>query len=286
MRLLAYDKNGKPAIGLRRDEDLVDISEAAPDLPSDMCALLAAPVEDRLQDVLDNPPSHSVRPLSGIKYFPPIWNPGKIICVGLNYEDHAAETKLEKPEYPILFPRFNSTLVAHKQPLIAPKASTEFDYEAELVVVIGKKGRNIERAKAINMVSAYSIFNEGSVRDFQFKSPTWTSGKNFDASGGFGPELVTIDELPPGAQGLGIQTYLNNELLQDGNTADMMFDVSELIYEITKVMTLEAGDLIVSGTPPGVGFVRKPPIFMTPGDICEISIEGIGTLRNPISAEV
>ncbi len=286
MRLLAYEKNGKPAIGLRRNEDLVDISEAAPDLPSDMCELLAAPVEGRLQDVFDNPPSHSVHTLSGIKYFPPVWNPSKIICVGLNYEDHAAETKLEKPDYPILFPRFKSTLVAHEQPLIVPKSSTEFDYEAELVVVIGKNGRNIERAKALDMVSAYSIFNEGSVRDFQFKSPTWTSGKNFDASGGFGPELVTIDELPPGAQGLGIQTHLNDELLQDGNTADMMFDVSELIHEITKVMTLEAGDLIVSGTPPGVGFVRNPPIFMTPGDICKISIEGIGTLSNPIRAEV
>lgn len=286
MRLLAYNKDGKPAIGLRRNEDLIDLMQAAPDLPSDICKLLAASAEDRLRGILENPPSHSVRPLAGIKYFPPVWNPEKIICVGLNYEDHAAETRLEKPEYPILFPRFKSTLVAHEQPLIAPKLSREFDYEAELVVVIGKKGRHVDRADALDLVAAYSIFNEGSVRDFQFKSPTWTSGKNFDGSGGFGPELVSADELPPGARGLKIQTRLNGSLLQNGNTSDMMFDVPELIHQISQFMTLEAGDLVVSGTPPGVGFVRKPPIFMMPGDVCEVMIEGVGILRNPIRAEV
>jgi acylpyruvate hydrolase len=154
-----------------------------------------------------------------------------------------------------------------------------------MVVLIGKEGRHVPRDKALDIVAGYSVFNEGSVRDYQFKSQTWTCGKNFDGSGGFGPEIVTADEVPPGGKGLAIKTRLNGETLQDGNTADMMFDVPELIAVITEVMTLEPGDIIVSGTPPGVGFVRKPPVYMTPGDSCEVEIEGIGLLRNPIVAE-
>lgn len=287
MRLLAFDKDGTPSLALRRGEEMIDLAEAAPELPADMPGLLAAGAgaRDRLAALSANPPADAVRPLDGITYHPPVWNPGKIICVGLNYEDHAAETELEKPEYPILFLRVATTLVGHEQPLIAPKASEQFDYEAEMVVVIGQTGRAVPRTRALDLVAGYSVFNEGSVRDYQFKSQTWTSGKNFDASGGFGPELVTTDEVPPGGEGLRIQTRLNGETLQDGNTSDMMFDVPELIEVITDVMTLEPGDVIVSGTPPGVGFVRTPPIFMTPGDSCEVEVEGIGLLRNPIAAE-
>jgi 2-keto-4-pentenoate hydratase/2-oxohepta-3-ene-1,7-dioic acid hydratase in catechol pathway len=287
MRLLAFDKNGAPTLGLRRNDELIDLSEAAADLPTDMPGLLAAgeAATERLSELLAHPPANAVRPLEGITYHPPIWNPGKIICVGLNYADHAAETKLEKPEYPILFLRVATSLVGHEQPLIAPKASAQFDYEAEMVVVIGQTGRNVPRDRALDLVAAYSVFNEGSVRDYQFKSQTWTSGKNFDGSGGFGPELVTADEVPLGGAGLKIQTRLNGKTLQNGTTADMMFDVRELIYVITDVMTLQPGDIIVSGTPSGVGFARTPPIFMTPGDTCEVEIEGIGLLRNPIIAE-
>lgn len=287
MRLLAFEKDGSPALGLRRGDEFIDLSEAEPDLPSDMPSLLGAweVVKDRLSLLLDNPPANAVRALDGIVYCPPVWNAGKIVCVGLNYEDHAAETKLDRPDYPILFLRVASTLVGHEQPLIAPKASKQFDYEAEMVVVIGSGGRSISRDKALDLVAGYSVFNEGSVRDFQFKSQTWTSGKNFDASGGFGPELVTADEVPLGGDGLKIQTRMNGQTLQNGNTNDMMFDVPELIRVITEVMTLEPGDIIVSGTPPGVGFVRTPPIFMAPGDTCEVEVEGVGVLRNPIIAE-
>ncbi|HAA91334.1 MAG: 5-oxopent-3-ene-1,2,5-tricarboxylate decarboxylase [Rhodospirillaceae bacterium] len=287
MRILAFDKNGSPTLGLKRGSELIDLSEAAPDLPSDTPGLLGAgeAAMDRLTALAENPPANAVRPLEDITYHPPVWNPGKIICVGLNYEDHAAETELEKPDYPILFLRVATTLVGHGQPLIAPKASEQFDYEAEMVVVIGAVGRNVPRAQALELVAGYSVFNEGSVRDYQFKSQTWTSGKNFDGSGGFGPELVTADEVPAGGDGLKIQTRLNGETLQDGNTSDMMFKVPELIEGITDVMTLEPGDVIVSGTPPGVGFVRNPPIFMAPGDVCEVEVEGIGLLRNPIIAE-
>ena len=153
-----------------------------------------------------------------------------------------------------------------------------------MVVVIGKPGRDIGLSAALDHVAGYSIFNEGSIRDYQFKSQTWTAGKNFDGSGGFGPDVVTADELPPGGQGLRIQTRLNGETLQDANTRDMMFDVPELIRTISEVMTLLPGDVIVSGTPSGVGFARKPPIFMKAGDRCEVDIEGISVLANPIAA--
>jgi len=286
MRFIAFDKSGKPTIGVRRDQEVVDLSTAAPDLPRDMPGLLAAgpSAMDSVASVLTSPPAGSVLPGEGLVYHPSIWNPGKIICVGLNYADHAEESGLKKPDYPVLFLRVNTTLVGHGQPLIAPKCSDQFDYEAEMVVVIGKGGRNIARASALDHVAGYSVFNEGSLRDYQFKSQTWTSGKNFDATGGFGPDIVTADEVPAGGDGLRIQARLNGTTLQDGNTDDMMFKVPELIETISEVMTLLPGDIIVSGTPAGVGFARKPPVWMKPGDVCEIEVEGVGLLSNPIVA--
>jgi 2-keto-4-pentenoate hydratase/2-oxohepta-3-ene-1,7-dioic acid hydratase in catechol pathway len=175
-------------------------------------------------------------------------------------------------------------LVGHKQPLLVPRCSDQFDYEAEMVVVIGRKGRNIPAKSCLDYIAGYSVFNEGSIRDYQFKSQTWTSGKNFDGTGGFGPDLVTADEVPPAGKGLRIRTRLNGETLQDATTNDMMFDVPELIETISEVMTLLPGDIIVSGTPSGVGFARKPPIWMKAGDVCEIELEQVGVLSNPIKA--
>jgi acylpyruvate hydrolase len=286
MRFLAFDKSGQPAIGVRRGQEIVDLSVAAPDLPRDMPGLLGGgqAAMDAVAKAVASPPSGSVRPASGIVYHPSIWNPGKIICVGLNYADHAKEAGLKKPDYPVLFLRVNTTLAGHGQPLIAPRCSDQFDYEAEMVVVIGKRGRNIGKAKALDHVAGYSVFNEGSLRDYQFKSQTWTSGKNFDATGGFGPDIVTADEVPAGGDGLRLQARLNGKTLQDGNTDDMMFKVPELIETITEVMTLLPGDIIVTGTPAGVGFARKPPVWMKPGDVCEIELEGVGVLSNPIKA--
>lgn len=286
MRLLAFDKAGKPALGLRRGDEIVDLTIADPKLPQDMPALLAAGDDAllRLSALAADPPAEAVSSAAGLIYHPPVWNPGKIICVGLNYADHAAESSLEKPEYPVLFLRVVTSLVAHEQPLIVPTCSDQFDYEAEMVVVIGTAGRNISADRALDHIAGYSVFNEGSVRDYQFKSQTWTSGKNFDGSGGFGPDMVTADEIPAGGQGLRIQTRLNGETLQDANTHDMMFDVPELIRTISEVMTLLPGDIIVSGTPSGVGFARKPPIFMKAGDRCEVEIEGVGLLVNPVAA--
>ena len=220
-----------------------------------------------------------------IRFLPPVSNPQKIVCVGLNYADHAKESPYEQPKYPALFSRFNSTLVGHGSAIIRPRVSEQVDYEGELVAIIGKRGRHITAEQALVYVAGYSIFNDASVRDYQFKSPQWTVGKNFDATGAFGPSFVTADDLPPGARGLRLQTRLNGQVVQDATTADMLFDVVSLITIISEAMTLEVGDVIVSGTPAGVGFARKPPLWMKQGDVCEVEIEGIGVLRNPIVDE-
>jgi acylpyruvate hydrolase len=220
-----------------------------------------------------------------IRFLPPLSNPQKIVCVGLNYADHTKESPYEQPKYPTLFSRFNSTLIGHGAPIICPRASEQLDYEGELAVIISKRGRHIPSERALDYVAGYSIFNDASVRDYQFKSPQWTVGKNFDATGAFGPSFVTADDLPPGARGLRLQTRLNGQVVQDATTADMLFDVVSLITIISEAMTLEVGDVIVSGTPAGVGFARKPPLWMKHGDECEVEIEGLGVLRNPIVDE-
>jgi 2-keto-4-pentenoate hydratase/2-oxohepta-3-ene-1,7-dioic acid hydratase in catechol pathway len=177
------------------------------------------------------------------------------------------------------------SLVPHGAPIVRPECSEKLDYEAELMVVIGRGGRHIPKETALEHVAGYSCFNDGSIRDYQRKSTQWTMGKNFDATGGFGPWLVTADELPPGARGLRIQSRLNGTVMQDSNTDRMIFDVATTIAILSEGMTLEPGDLIAMGTPSGVGYPRKPPVFMKPGDVVEIEIEGIGVLRNPIVAE-
>lgn len=224
--------------------------------------------------------------LDAVEVLPPISNPPKIICVGLNYTDHTAESGFAKqPDYPTLFGRFASSLIGHKAPMIRPRVSEQLDYEGEIVAVIGRGGRHIARAQALDHVAAYALFNEGSVRDYQFKAPQWTVGKNFDGTGSFGPYLVTADELPPGCKGMRLQTRLNGTVVQDASTDDMVFDVATLVATISEAITLEPGDLIVTGTPSGVGLARKPPLFMKPGDICEIAVEGLGVLVNRIEDE-
>lgn len=218
---------------------------------------------------------------------PLIATPPKIFCIGLNYLDHAAESPYkDTPTYPAVFPRYATSLIAHGQPIIRPQVSEQLDFEGELVAIIGKGGRHIKKGDALQHVAGYSIFNEGSVRDYQFKSPQWTIGKNFDSTGAFGPVLVTSDELPAGAHGLKIETRLNGVVMQDGNTADLIFPVAELVATLSEAITLQPGDVIVTGTPAGIGWARKPPVFMKDGDVCEIEIDGIGVLRNPVQDEV
>jgi len=223
--------------------------------------------------------------LDRVSVLPPLSKASKILCVGLNYVDHAAEGGMQVPDYPTVFARFNSSLIGHGAPLVCPKLSDQFDYEGEMVAVIGKGGRAIPEAEALSHVAGYSVFNDASVRDYQLRTPQWTIGKNFDGTGAFGPAFVTADELPEGAVGLRIQTRLNGRVLQDASTNHLVFSVARLVSLISAAMTLEPGDIIVTGTPAGVGLGHKPPIFMKQGDVCEVEIERIGLLRNPVIKE-
>ncbi|PKQ06377.1 MAG: 5-oxopent-3-ene-1,2,5-tricarboxylate decarboxylase [Alphaproteobacteria bacterium HGW-Alphaproteobacteria-11] len=225
-------------------------------------------------------------PLDGLTLLPVIPRPGKIICLGLNYAEHAAEGGRERPDYPNFFMRCATSLVGHGQPVMRPRVSEQLDFEAELAAVIGRTvPRHVTRAKALDYVAGYSCFNDVSVRDYQRRTPQWTIGKNFDGTGPFGPLFVTADELPPGATGLAIASRLNGETMQSANTRDMIFPVDETIALLSDCMTLEAGDVLVMGTPAGVGFARTPPVWMKPGDTIEVEIEGVGLLANPIAAE-
>ncbi len=286
MRIVNFKKKGVATLGVRRGKEVVDLSIADKSLPRDLRGLLTAgkgALAQAKRAARDAPKRAVIRPPRAI--LPPIPNPGKIICVGLNYSDHAAEAGLKPPDFPILFLRVPSSVVGHGQPIIRPKASKHFDYEAEMVAVIGRRGRNIPKSKALDYVAGYSVANEGSIRDYQMRSSQWTLGKNFDKTGAWGPDFVTADELPKGGKGLKIETRLNGRVLQSSSTSNMIFDTKTLVSVASSVMTLEPGDIILTGTPSGVGFVRKPPIFMKAGDVCVIELEGIGLLRNPVGAE-
>lgn len=286
MRFVSFNRGGSPRVGARTGAGLVDLGAVDRTLPADLKSLVASG-KGALRRAWSA--ARKARPSAIVKgrvdYLPPIPDPQKIICVGLNYRDHAAEAGLKVPSYPVLFTRFPTSMVGHRKALVAPKASRHYDYEAELVAIIGRRARNIRKRDALDHVAGYSIFNEGSIRDFQMKASQWTVGKNFDSTGAFGPHMVTPDELPPGAKGLGIQCRVNGKVLQDSNTREMIFDVRTLVYEAARAMTLLPGDIIVTGTPAGVGFVRKPPVFLKAGDLCEIEIEGIGTLANRVKKE-
>ncbi|MCX7254616.1 MAG: fumarylacetoacetate hydrolase family protein [Burkholderiales bacterium] len=193
---------------------------------------------------------------------------------------------MASPKQPVLFHRYPTSWVPHGVAIERPKASIEFDYEGEIVAIIGKGGKYITKEKALDHVAGYSLFNDGSIRDFQFRSSQWMWGKNFDRSGGFGPEFISADELPRGAVGLNIETRLNGQVMQKANTRDMIFDIVTLIVACSEGMELHPGDMIITGTPAGVGFARKPPVFMKAGDICEVEVEGMGILSNPVIDEV
>jgi 2-keto-4-pentenoate hydratase/2-oxohepta-3-ene-1,7-dioic acid hydratase in catechol pathway len=219
-----------------------------------------------------------------VEFLPVVPRPGKVLCVGLNYREHVAETGREAPAYPLLFTRFAASQVGHAQALIRPAASKKFDYEGELAVVIGREGRHVPRARAFDLVAGYACFNDGSVRDWQRHSTHFTPGKNFVATGSFGPWLVTRDEIPDPA-GLTLRTRLNGREVQQASVADLVFDVPALIEYISTFTLLEPGDVIVTGTPGGVGAYREPPLWLVPGDVLEVEIDRIGVLRNPVVDE-
>ena len=280
MRFTTYLKDGQPRLGVLDGDQVIDL---AADLRAELTAgtdLIAA----GRAAIASNAPR---MPLASLSLAPLVPEPGKTVCLGLNYFDHAKEGgRTEKPDYPWFFYRGKTSLMGHGQPGVCPKVSSKFDYEAEMAVVIGQTvPRHVAQADALQYVFGYSCFNDMSVRDYQKRTGQWTIGKNFDATGGFGPVLVTADELPPGAVGLRIQSRLNGQVMQDANTTDMIFTVAETIALLAECMTLEPGDAIIMGTPAGVGQARTPPVWMKPGDSIEIEIEQIGVLRNPIVAE-
>ena len=285
MKLISYRKQGTTRLGVVVADGVIDLNQAQPQVPADLGAALWQGVDVNAAAKAAAASGAPRIPLAGIEYAAPVPRPGKIICLGLNYYDHAKEGGREKPDYPWFFLRGATSLIAHGEAGIRPRVSERFDYEAELAVVIGKKARHLSEANALDCVFGYSCFNDMSVRDYQKKTPQWTIGKNFDGTGGFGPVLVTADELPPGAVGLKIQSRLNGRVMQSANTTDMIRGVAETIALLTECMTLEPGDVIIMGTPAGVGQARTPPVWMKHGDTIEIDIERVGLLVNPIQDE-
>ena len=280
MKFVLYQRDGAIALGALREAVLFG-AKAGSFAPTDLKALLAAGPAV-MREVYDGLLQGEEIDSSGISYLPPFPHPEKVICFGLNYKDHASESGFEAPTYPALFGRFPSSLIGHGAPIVRPRVSDQLDYEGELVAIIGKPGRNISKDRALEHVAGYSIFNDASIRDYQFKSAQWMIGKNFDSTGAFGPLFVSADELEPGAKGLRLKTRLNGVEMQNASTTDMIFDVATQISLMSDAMLLKPGDVIVTGTPSGVGLARVPKIFMKPGDVCEVEIEGIGLLSNPI----
>jgi 2-keto-4-pentenoate hydratase/2-oxohepta-3-ene-1,7-dioic acid hydratase in catechol pathway len=285
MRLIAFlNDQGQPALGSRIDANhLLDLTAAGTPTSLDEVLRLGDVGWEKLR-LCERAASRRV-PLAGLRLLPPVLNPGKAFAIGLNYKDHAAESNFEPPKHPVVFQRYRSSWVAHGEALVRPHVSVQFDYEAELVAVIGKAGRYIAKDQALSHVAGYSIFNEGSIRDYQLRTNQWLLGKNFDNSGSFGPDFVTSDELPAGAHGLQIQCRLNGQVLQDANTRDMIFDVATLVATCSEAMALQPGDIIITGTPSGVGMARRPQVWMKAGDVCEVEVQGIGVLRNPVVDE-
>ncbi|MEM9222657.1 MAG: fumarylacetoacetate hydrolase family protein [Pseudomonadota bacterium] len=286
MKLVTFQSAaGATDVGIVDGDTVTPISSILPDAPKDMIGVITAgePLLSALANGLSG--AKERHDLADLTLAPPISKPGKILCFGLNYADHAAEGGNKVPDYPAVFIRTPASLVAPGGPVVRPKVSEQLDYEAELTIVIGKGGRHISESDALNHIFGYTILTDVSVRDFQRKAPQWTMGKNFDGTGPLGPVIVTSDELPAGADGLGIRTRLNGQTVQDSLTSEMVFKVPRIIAIVSEVMTLEPGDIIATGTPAGVAHARKPPLWMKAGDIIEVEVDGIGTLTNPIVDE-
>ncbi len=287
MRLCTIVSGGKAAVGVKTGNGkIVDLSKQMPRGPKSVVEILAGgkKLQAAVLKACAKPKAGATVSEKSAKYLTPVPNPGKILCIGLNYRKHAEETGSPIPQYPLVFTRFNNTLVPHNGKMLSTTHSEQYDWEAELAVIIAKKSRNVSKEKALSVIGGYAVFNDGSIRDWQRKSGgQFTLGKNFDGTGGFGPDIVTPDELPPGGAPLRIMTRVNGVTMQDSNTDDLIFDVPTLIHELSKVMTLDPGDVIITGTPSGVAMARTPPNWLKPGDVCEVEIEKIGILRNPIA---
>jgi 2-keto-4-pentenoate hydratase/2-oxohepta-3-ene-1,7-dioic acid hydratase in catechol pathway len=284
MRFLRFQNNGREGLAIEDGREAHGLYADDARYPGSLAAIIGAGANalTRAADLLRK---GAPIDLDAIDFLPPLGQTGKIICLGGNYPAHVKEVGLKIPPHPTIFARFPSSLVGHRANLIRPRVSTQFDYEGELVAVIGKHGRHIPEGKALEHVVGYSIFNDASVRDYQIETPQWTVGKNFDGTGALGPYLVTADEVPPGGSGLRLETRLNGQVVQGGLTTEMIYSVATTISFLSQAMTIDPGDLLIMGTPPGVGMARKPPLYMKAGDRCEVAVEGLGILSNAVVDE-
>jgi acylpyruvate hydrolase len=290
MKIVGFEAENGLRLGVVEGDSVIDLQAADPALPADLGEVLRRARGDltSLGEFARKASASARRPLAGLKYGLPVARPGKIVCLGLNYLDHVKEGPQRDniPKYPSIFFRVLTSMVPHLAPIIRPRESIQLDYEAEMVAIVGRRAKHLTLANAVDCIAGYSCANEGSVREFQRHTTQWGMGKNFDRTGGFGPWMVSVDELPPGGKGLKIMSRLNGTTMQSDNTDNMMFPLAETLVYLTKGMTLEPGDIILTGTPSGVGHARKPdPVWMKAGDTIEVEVEGIGVLRNPIEDE-
>ena len=280
---LSQEKDSDASVYLVRDTLATNLTALDASIGSDLMGLIGR--ENLEQYVVELVEGADSVALDSITPAMPIKSPSAVMCLGLNYIDHIKEGGYEIPDYPALFMRGKNSLMPAQAPMIRPECSEQLDYEAELMVIIGQGGKHIPIDQALAHVFGYTIFNDGSIREYQRKTHQWTPGKNFDSTGPIGPIVVTPDELPPGASGLHIESRVGNEVLQSANTSEMLWPVDKTIATISEFATLSPGDMIAMGTPPGVGHARKPPRWIRPGETIEIEIEGIGVCSSPVVAE-
>ena len=286
MKLVTFSRNGASHIGAltsrNGQEVVVDLNEAQPGLPGDMVAFLEAG-ESALAQAQAALASGPAYPLADVKLLAPVPRPGKIICIGLNYRDHAIETNSPIPDFPVVFAKYANTVIGHGDAIVLPKVTEQVDYEAELGFVIGKRCRNVSEAEALSYVAGYLPVNDVSARDYQTRTSQWTMGKTFDTFAPMGPALTTADEVAD-PHNLRISLTIGEETLQDSNTRELIFNIPQLVASLSEVMTLEPGDVISTGTPPGVGAARTPKRWIRAGETVSVTIEGLGTLTNPAVA--
>jgi 2-keto-4-pentenoate hydratase/2-oxohepta-3-ene-1,7-dioic acid hydratase in catechol pathway len=290
MKLVTFMRDGSRRIGALETRDgrqvVIDLNRTDPRLPTDMIALLAGgrPALALAQDAVASAGGTESLELSALTLKAPIPRPGKIICIGLNYRDHAEESRLPIPDYPTVFSKYANSVTGPGEPIVIPRVSDQVDYEGELGVVIGRQARYVSEEEALGYVAGYMAFNDVSARNFQMRTSQWTIGKTFDTFAPMGPALVTADQVAD-PHHLDLRVTVSGQVLQDSNTRHLIFNVPQLVAYLSQAMTLEPGDVIATGTPGGVGFARNPPRFLQPGDEVQVEIESVGKLVNPVVAE-
>jgi 2-keto-4-pentenoate hydratase/2-oxohepta-3-ene-1,7-dioic acid hydratase in catechol pathway len=284
MKLATFQIDGQTRIGVVDGDRIADLSVLAPELPTDLVRSLAlgAPALTAARRAFEDNPRRI--PLTDVTLLSPIPRPGKVLAIGLNYDDHIAETGKERPEYPTVFNKQSTCVTGHLSPIHMPRVSSAVDYEGELAFVIGRRCRHVPRQRAREVIGGYCIMNDVTVRDFQLRTPTWTMGKSFDTHGPLGPWLTTADEIPD-PHALSLRTFVNGELRQNSNTKNLVFNCDYLVEYLSQAFTLEPGDVISTGTPSGVGVAMTPPKFLRAGDVVRIEIEGLGSLENHVIDE-